>query len=101
MSGTAFGTIVLHACPEAALGGPLALVESGDRIRLDVAARSLDLLVDETTLAARRTAWRPPAPPPGAERGWLKLYLAEVEQADKGCDLAFLKPPQTATTPAG
>jgi dihydroxy-acid dehydratase len=100
MSGTAFGTIVLHAAPEAAVGGPLALVESGDRIRLDVEARRLDLLVDDATLAVRRAAWRPPAPHAGAERGWLKLHLAEVEQANLGCDLAFLKPPQVATTPS-
>ena len=99
MSGTAFGAVVLHVTPEAAVGGPLALAETGDRIRLDVAARRLDLAVDEKTLAARRAAWTPPPPLPGSDRGWLKLYLAEVEQADKGCDLAFLKPPQTAAAP--
>ena len=99
MSGTAFGAVVLHIAPEAAVGGPLALVESGDRIRLDVAARRLDLLVDDSTLAARRAAWTPPPPHPGAERGWLNLYLREVEQADKGCDLAFLKPEIVAATP--
>ncbi len=99
MSGTAFGAIVLHATPEAAIGGPLALVENGDRIRLDVEARQLELLVDDATLAARRAAWSPPPAHPGAERGWLKLHLSEVEQADKGCDLAFLKPQQTASTP--
>ena len=99
MSGTAFGAVVLHIAPEAAVGGPLALVESGDRIRLDVAARRLDLLVDDSTLAARRAAWTPPPPHPGAERGWLNLYLREVEQADKGCDLAFLKPETVAATP--
>ena len=99
MSGTAFGAIVLHATPEAAVGGPLALVQNGDRIRLDVAARRLDLLVDDPVLAARRAAWTPPAPHPGSDRGWLKLYLSEVEQADKGCDLAFLKPPTTSVAP--
>ena len=99
MSGTAFGAVVLHVAPEAAVGGPLALAETGDRIRLDVEARRLDLLADEKTLAARRAAWTPPPPHPGSDRGWLKLHLAEVEQADKGCDLAFLKPPQTAATP--
>ena len=101
MSGTAFGAIVLHAAPEAALGGPLALVENGDRIRLDVAARRLDLLVDEAVLEARRAAWTPPPSHAGAERGWLKLHLETVEQADKGCDLAFLKPEQTRVTPGG
>ena len=99
MSGTAFGAVVLHVAPEAAVGGPLALVETGDRIRLNVAARRLEVLVDEPDLAARRAAWTPPPPHPGAERGWLNLYLREVEQADRGCDLAFLKPPATATVP--
>ena len=99
MSGTAFGAVVLHIAPEAAVGGPLALVETGDRIRLDVATRRLDVLVGESALAARRAAWTPPPPHPGAERGWLNLYLREVEQAHRGCDLAFLKPPATATVP--
>ena len=99
MSGTAFGTVVLHAAPEAAVGGPLALVETGDRIRLDVSARRLDVLLSEGALAARRAAWSPPPPHPGSERGWLNLYLREVEQADKGCDLAFLKPPAAAAAP--
>ena len=99
MSGTAFGTVVLHAAPEAAVGGPLALAETGDRIRLDVFARRLDLAVGESELAARRAAWSPPPPHPGSGRGWLNLYLREVEQADKGCDLTFLKPPATAAAP--
>jgi dihydroxy-acid dehydratase len=89
MSGTAFGTIVLHITPEAAAGGPLGLVESGDRIRLSVKQRSLDLLVDEATLAKRREAWRPP-PKPG--RGWDRLIAEQVLQADEGCDLAILRP---------
>ena len=93
MSGTAFGTIVLHATPEAAIGGPLALVRSGDRIRLDAEARRLDLLVDGAVLAERRKAWTPPAPPPGADRGYLRLYLEQVLQADAGCDFAFCRPP--------
>jgi dihydroxy-acid dehydratase len=92
MSGTAFGTIVLHATPEAAIGGPLALVRSGDRIRLDADARTLDLLVDATELERRRAAWVPPAPPPGAERGYLRLYLEQVLQADAGCDFDFCRP---------
>lgn len=101
MSGTAFGAIVLHATPEAATGGPLALVETGDRIRLDVPGRRLDLLVDDATLAERRAAWTPPPAHAGAERGWLKLHLETVEQADKGCDLGFLKPEQSRVTPSG
>ena len=95
MSGTAFGTIVLHACPEAAIGGPLALVENGDRITLDVSGRLLTLDVPQATLDARRAAWQPPPPPEGAERGYLALHLAHVEQADRGCDLDFLTAPRT------
>ncbi len=89
MSGTAFGTIVLHATPEAAVGGPLALVRSGDRIRLDTEARRIDLLVDAATLAERQAAWTAPA---GAERGYLRLFLDQVLQADAGCDFAFCRP---------
>jgi dihydroxy-acid dehydratase len=88
MSGTAFGTIVLHITPEAAAGGPLALVESGDRIRMSVARRSLDLLVDEPVLARRRAAWRAPATP---RRGWDRIVAEQVLQADEGCDLAVLR----------
>ncbi|MFZ0815324.1 MAG: IlvD/Edd family dehydratase [Candidatus Sulfotelmatobacter sp.] len=87
MSGTAYGTVVLHACPEAAAGGPLALVHSGDVITLDVPKRSLRLEVDDKTLAGRRAKW---TPPPLPERGWLRLYVEHVEQADKGADLDFL-----------
>jgi dihydroxy-acid dehydratase len=89
MSGTAFGTIVLHITPEAAAGGPLGLVESGDRIRLSVKRRSLDLLVDDVTLAKRRETWRPPAKP---GRGWDRLIAEQVLQADQGCDLAIMLP---------
>ncbi len=95
MSGTAFGAIVLHVAPEAAVGGPLALVRNGDRIRLDVENRELSHLVDESELAARREAWTPPAPHPGSDRGYLKLYLDTVTQADKGCDFDFLRAYQT------
>ena len=91
MSGTAFGAIVLHATPEAAVGGPLGLVRNGDRIRLDVENRELSLLVGEAELAERRAAWTPPAAHPGSDRGYLKLYLDSVTQADKGCDFEFLR----------
>jgi dihydroxy-acid dehydratase len=99
MSGTAFGTIVLHIAPESAEGGPLALVHNGDLIRLDVEGRRIDLLVDETELARRRAAWTPPAhvaAAPGT-RGYNGLYLRTVTQADEGCDFDFLraKGPQT------
>ncbi len=87
MSGTAYGTVVLHASPEAAAGGPLALVQSGDTITLDVPNRLLRLDVDDATLAIRRAAW---TPPPLPERGWLRLYVEHVQQADKGADLDFL-----------
>ena len=89
MSGTAFGTIVLHITPEAAAGGPLGLVESGARIRLSVKQRSLDLLVDHATLAKRRALW---APPPKPGRGWDRLIAEQVLQADEGCDLAIMRP---------
>ena len=87
MSGTAFGTIVLHITPEAAAGGPLSLIETGDRIALSVRDRRLDLLADDATLAVRRAAWRAPARP---GRGWDRLVAEQVLQADEGCDLAFL-----------
>jgi dihydroxy-acid dehydratase len=89
MSGTAFGTIVLHITPEAAAGGPLGLVESGDRIRLSVRERRLDLLVSDHVLARRRAAWHPPARP---TRGWDRIVAEQVLQADQGCDLAVLRP---------
>ena len=92
MSGTAFGTIVLHATPEAAVGGMLALVRTGDIIRLDAGERRLDLLVDTAELARRRAEWTPPPPPSGADRGYLRLYLEQVLQADQGCDFAFCRP---------
>ena len=99
MSGTAFGSIVLHVTPEAAVGGPLALVKSGDRIRLDVARRALELLVPAAELAARRRAWRPPEARAGDERGYRKLFLETVQQADRGCDFEFLTRPVTARVP--
>ena len=88
MSGTAFGTIVLHITPEAAVGGPLALVRDGDEIELDVEARRLQLLVDEAELERRRAAWSPAAP---HGRGYTQLYREHVLQADEGCDFDFLK----------
>jgi dihydroxy-acid dehydratase len=88
MSGTAYGTIVLHVSPEAAAGGPLALVKNGDRIRLSVKARRIELLVPEAELARRKAAWRPPVAPP--TRGYAKLYMDHVLQAEHGCDFDFL-----------
>ena len=88
MSGTAFGTVVLHVAPEAAVGGPLALVRSGDVIDLDVEARCLHLDVPEEEMAARRSAWQPPARP--ADRGYGRLFVDHVLQADRGVDFDFL-----------
>jgi len=89
MSGTAYGTIVLHVSPEAAVGGPLALVRNGDRIRLSVKARTIDLLVSEDELRKRKTDWKPPVTPPA--RGYAKLYMEQVLQAEHGCDFDFLR----------
>jgi dihydroxy-acid dehydratase len=88
MSGTAYGTVVLHISPEAAAGGPLALVENGDMIELDVAKRRLELLVPELVIETRRASWKPPAPP--LERGYWRLYFDHVLQAHQGADLDFL-----------
>jgi dihydroxyacid dehydratase/phosphogluconate dehydratase len=88
MSGTAYGTAVLHVAPESAAGGPLALVRDGDEIELDVAARRLHLHVDDEELARRRVEWQ--APPPRMTSGYQRLYHDHVQQADAGCDLDFL-----------
>ena len=89
MSGTCFGTVVLHVAPESAVGGPLALVQDGDMIELDVANRSLTLEVGEEELKRRAEAWTPRKP--AAERGYVSLYIDHVLQADEGVDLDFLK----------
>ena len=98
MSGTHYGSCVLHVSPEAAIGGPLALVRTGDRIRLDVAARSLQLLVPDEELSQRRAAWQPP--PPAAARGYTRLYQQHVTQAHEGCDFDFLQGPDASPEPA-
>ena len=89
MSGTAFGTIVLHVTPDAASGGPLALVRNGDRIKLSIAKRTIDLLVDEPTLAKRRAEPREVFEKP--TRGYAKLFAEEITGADLGCDFRFLR----------
>ncbi|WP_316191775.1 MULTISPECIES: IlvD/Edd family dehydratase [unclassified Bradyrhizobium] len=91
MSGTAFGTIVLHITPESAVGGPLALVRSGDMIRLDVPKRSIDLLVDDAELDRRRAALKQAATPEWAERGYAHLFHETILQADDGCDFDFMR----------
>lgn len=99
MSGTAFGTVVLHVTPEAAAGGPLGLVRTGDAIRLDVAARRVDVLIDAAEWARRAEAARPPRPRPA--RGYARLYQDHVLQADAGCDFDFLTGTVAAEPAAG
>jgi dihydroxy-acid dehydratase len=88
MSGTAYGTVVLHVSPEAAIGGALALVEDGDIIELDVAGRRLHLDVPDEVLEERRKKWLQPEP--ATNRGYVNLYIKHVQQADKGADFDFL-----------
>jgi dihydroxy-acid dehydratase len=99
MSGTAFGSIVLHVTPESAAGGPLALVKNGDRIRLDVPARRLELKVSPAELDARRKKWKRPPSRPGDGRGYRKLFLQSVTQADRGCDFDFCIPAARTRVP--
>jgi len=88
MSGTAYGTVILHVTPEAAIGGPLAVVRTGDVVDLDVPGRRLDVMLDAAEMTRRLAAWQPPATT--SQRGWVGLYTRHVLQADKGCDLDFL-----------
>ncbi len=97
MSGTAYGTVVLHTAPEAAAGGPLALVKNGDLITLDVAGRKLHLHVSDEELAKRRADWQPPKP--ALDSGYWKLYIDHVLQADEGADLDFLRGKRGAFVP--
>ena len=89
MSGTAYGTVVLHTAPESAVGGPLALVQNGDEIELDVANRRLHLDVKDAELESRRAAWSPPSRQ--FDRGYYQLYVDHVLQADQGVDFDFLR----------
>ncbi len=97
MSGTAYGTVVLHTAPEAAAGGVLALVENGDIIELDVPKRLLQLHVSEAVLAQRRALWK--APEPRLNSGYWKLYIDHVLQADEGADMDFLVGQRGAAVP--
>jgi dihydroxy-acid dehydratase len=90
MSGTAYGTVVLHVSPESAAGGPLALVRNGDEIELDVSKRKLHLCVSDKELQARRTTWKPEPVPEKYKRGYAHLYIKHVMQSDKGADFDFL-----------
>jgi dihydroxyacid dehydratase/phosphogluconate dehydratase len=98
MSGTSYGTCVLHVAPESFVGGPLALVRDGDLIELDAAARKLDLLVPDDELRRRRAQWTPR--PPVFTRGYGKLFGAHITQADQGCDFDFLSGSGGAPEPA-
>jgi dihydroxy-acid dehydratase len=98
MSGTSYGACVLHVAPESAIGGPLAVVQSGDVISLDVPRRRLDLEVPPEVLAHRRAQWRPR--PAHYERGWGRLYSSSVRQANQGCDLDFLEAGPATPEPA-
>jgi dihydroxy-acid dehydratase len=91
MSGTAFGTIVLHITPESAAGGPLALVKNGDMIRLDVSKRRIDLLIDAAEFSRRQAALAPAATPDWAKRGYAHLFNETILQADEGCDFDFMR----------
>jgi dihydroxy-acid dehydratase len=97
MSGTSYGTCILHVAPEAYVGGPLALVRDGDPVALDVATRRLDLLVPSDELARRRAEWVAPAA--RYSRGYGALYAAHIMQADQGCDFDFLAAPGTVPEP--
>ena len=97
MSGTSYGACILHAAPEAAIGGPLALVKNGDMIEVDVAARKLNLLVDEAELEARRRAWQPPEET--VSRGYQWMSARHIQQADKGCDFDFLEGDEKSPEP--
>ena len=89
MSGTSYGACVLHVAPESFIGGPLALLKSGDIVRLDLPQRRLDMLVSDAEIASRRAAWQ--APPPRYERGYGYIFSKHVSQADQGCDFDFLQ----------
>jgi dihydroxy-acid dehydratase len=89
MSGTSFGTVVLHVAPESAIGGPLAIVQNGDEIILDTAARRIDIALPQDEIDRRLAQFQ--APPPHYDRGYGKMFLEHIEQANLGCDFDFLK----------
>jgi len=99
MSGTSYGACVLHVTPESHVGGPLALVQDGDTIEIDVQARRIDMLVDAQEIARRKAAWRPPRPK--FTRGYGVLYLNHIRQADTGCDFDFLETEKAASAAGG
>jgi len=98
MSGTSYGTVILHVAPEAAVGGPLALLRTGDVIVVDVVGRTLNMLVDDGELAVRRADWTAPEVP-SAARGYMKLFVEHVQGADLGADFDFLRGRQPPEVP--
>ena len=98
MSGTHYGTCILHVAPEAAVGGPLGLLRTGDLVELDVEAGRLDMKVDEAELERRRAEWKPTAHVYG--RSFAALYQRHVSQADEGCDFDFLSAPGPVVEPS-
>ena len=94
MSGTSYGTVILHVCPEAAIAGPLSIVQNGDRIRLNVVERKLEVVLSETEIANRLSRFSPLAN--SHLRGYPRLYIDHVLQADQGCDFDFLRPKNAA-----
>jgi dihydroxy-acid dehydratase len=97
MSGTSYGACVLHVAPESYVGGPLALLRTGDIVTIDVEARSINMEVPAEELAARRAAWTPPAA--RFERGYGWVYTKHIQQANEGCDFDFLRPGQHQVGP--
>ena len=89
MSGTSYGACILHVSPESHVGGPLALLKTGDIVRIDIPNRTIDMLVDDEELAKRKAAWTPPAPK--FERGYGWMFSQHIRQADEGCDFDFLE----------
>ncbi len=96
MSGTSFGTVILHISPEAAIGGPIAMIKTGDTINVNIPGRTIDLIISEDELNLRRLQWKPPVSL--HKRGYPKLYIDHVLQADQGCDFTFLKPENNEET---
>jgi dihydroxy-acid dehydratase len=94
MSGTSYGACILHVAPESFVGGPLAFVQTGDEIEIDVEARRIHLCVSDEELARRKAAWKPPAP--RYERGYGAMFSQHIGQADEGCDFDFLVPGRKA-----
>ena len=97
MSGTSYGACILHVSPESHVGGPLALIKTGDIVKIDIPNRTIDMLIDDAELEARRKAWTPPAPK--FERGYGWMFSKHIKQADEGCDFDYLETSFGGPTP--